>query len=57
MSGFDSPEVPPAYEHVVRGIRQAQRQGLLSEDQVADMIDRLRAKDTGPSDGPGPGAG
>ena len=57
MSGSDSPEVPPAYEHVVRGIRQAQRQGLLSEDQVDDMIDRLRAKGTLPSEGSGRRAG
>jgi hypothetical protein len=36
--------IPPAYQHVVRGIRQAQYRGLLSKDQVEDMIDRLRTK-------------
>jgi hypothetical protein len=29
---------------VVSGIRQAQRLGLLTDDQVGAMIDRLRAK-------------
>ena len=49
MPGSELPDVPPAYEHVLRGIRQAQRQGLLSDDQVDDMISRLRAKGTRPA--------
>lgn len=48
MSGSE-PEVPPAYEHVVRGIRQAQLQGLLTDDQVGAMIGRLRAKGVWPA--------
>jgi hypothetical protein len=44
MPSSEIPDIPPAYEHVVRGIRQAEVRGLLTKEQVDEMIDRLRAK-------------
>jgi hypothetical protein len=44
MSAEEFPGIPQAYQHIVRGVTQVQRAGLLSEQQVAEIIDRLKKK-------------
>lgn len=44
MSAVEFPGISQAYQHVVRGVTQAQRAGLLSEQQVTEIVERLKEK-------------
>jgi hypothetical protein len=44
MTAEEFPDIPQKYHHVVRGVTQAQRAGLLSKQQLTAIVDRLRAK-------------
>lgn len=44
MSAVEFPGISQAYQHVARGVTQAQRAGLLSEQQVTEIVERLKEK-------------
>jgi hypothetical protein len=44
MAAETFPGIAEAYQHVARGAREALRAGLLTEEQVAAIVNRLKAK-------------